>query len=218
MAMENTPFLYFPVKNPINHANLFGANPAYYLGVLGTNGHPGIDFECPLYTPIHAPCDADAFYASDKYHGDGIDLRIPDNNNPTGAVILWHLPDRSDKAHWVIPNGDGVVTHVKAGQLIGYTGNSGYPQESNGPHLHVAFQYLNGPTVLNYDNGFHGCVNPLPLFNGQFAEDIATKAQIVSTSANIVSLVATATDQEIPHAQKLSLLQDIEQYIKSLLP
>ena len=207
-------FLAYPVKDPINQSNLFGADPTYYQKVLGTNGHPGIDFESPLYTPIYAPCDADAFYAQDQYHGDGLYLRIPNNAAPTAEVILWHMPDKSDTSHWLLPTGQGVVSQVKAGQLIGYTGNSGYPQESNGPHLHFALRFLFGANIVNEDNGFHGCVDPTPYFTGIHAQDVPTIQSIVDKSQQVVSVVAQSA---LPPNEKQNALQKVETFLQGLL-
>lgn len=185
--------LFYPVKNPINQTNLFGANATYYQKTLGTNGHPGIDFECPLYTPLYAPCDGDAFYAYDKYHGDGLYIRIPSNFNPIASIILWHMPDKSDTAHWILPTGYGVVSKVKAGQLIGYTGNSGFPLESNGPHLHVGYIPCNANGLpSNPQNGFNGCEDPMPLFNGKYAQDIETVNLITSEGELIANEISSA--------------------------
>lgn len=196
--------LWYPVKDPINQQNLFGANAAWYQEHLAQNGHPGIDFECPLYTPIYAPCEGDAFYASDKYHGDGIYIRVPNNGRPQANIILWHLPDRSDTKHWVIPSANGVVTHVKAGQLIGYTGNSGYPQESSGPHLHVGYlpcDFTGAP--LNPNNGFGGCVDPMPFFNGKFAQDYATAEQALQTAQQVIASPDLTPIQKIQTANAI---------------
>lgn len=205
--------LYYPVKDPINQSNLFGANPAYYQKTLGTNGHGGIDFECPMYTPIYAPCDGAAFYAYDRLGGDGLYIRIPDNAHPTANVILWHMPPREDKTHWILPTADGVVTPITAGQLIGYTGNSGFPNESSGPHLHFAVQLMDGPNILNYNNNFHGCIDPLPLFNGQYAEDISKIDATLEASDKIVQQIIQSP---ISNQDKSSLLDSVKKLLIKL--
>lgn len=217
-GMDTTPFLYYPVKQPINQQNLFGANPSEYLP-LKQNGHPGNDFEAPSGTPLYAPCDGDAFYTTDSDGGDGIWIRTPSNAAPQFNVILWHLfPKGTASYPFQIPT-DGSVTPVKAGQLLGYTDNSGYPKESTGPHLHLGVMPCDSTgAALSPKNGFDGCVDPAPYFNGLYAQDISTVVEVVAKSAQVVNLVQTATDAEIPHAQKLSILLEIEQFIQSLIP
>ena len=213
------PFLFYPVKNPINQSNLFGANPAEYKP-LGQAGHPGNDFECPIGTPIYAPCDGAAFYTYDSLGGDGIYIRTPDTPTPTHNIILWHMVPPGDSQYpFQIPTTKGSVMDVKAGQLLGYSGNSGFPRESTGPHLHLAVMPIGAnETALSPNNGYMGCIDPAPFYNGKYAQDIAIEQQVVEKSAAVVSLIAQATDQQIPHADKLSILQTIEQFIKSLIP
>lgn len=148
---------------------LFGENPEYYAK-FGDKGHPGIDFTAPHATPLYAPCDGQAFYAQDAHGGDGIYIRTQADKEYT--VILWHLCSKDDpKYHPLIPT-DGSLTTVKVGQLIGYTDNTGAPYESSGDHLHFGLYpcYPEG-LPLDPENGFHGCINPKPYFNGYFAQD-----------------------------------------------
>lgn len=101
--------------------------------------HAGLDFACPVGTPIYAPCDGVVVQGKERAQGSvsgfgswiwldcqevaGVDLIFGHVNHPQ---ILVKAGDR-----------------VKAGQLIGYTGNEG---ESTGPHLH--FEVWGGPGRL----------------------------------------------------------------------
>ena len=218
-------FLNYPVRQPINPTNLFGANPAEYEP-LGQKGHPGNDFEAPSATPLYAPCDGDAFYTFDSIGGDGLWIRTPSNAAPQFNIILWHmypkgtkvtLPDGSTDDAFKIPT-DGSVTHVTTGQLLGYTDNSGYPKESTGPHLHLGVMPcdLTG-AALNRDNGYLGCVDPTPYYTGEYAQDIPLKEQVVTKTAAVVSLVSQATDAQISHQEKLTILEQIETFLKTIL-
>ena len=52
---------------------------------------------------------------------------------------------------------------VKAGDLIGLGGDTG--TACRGPHLHFDLRFFNPMgSVLNYDNGYHGLVDPMPYF------------------------------------------------------
>jgi len=204
--------LYYPVKNPINQQNLFGAKEDFAAST-GQLGHPGIDFECPMYTPVYAPCDGNAFYVTDKYGGCGIYIRTLDN---AYNIILWHMvPAGTPGYPYSITASDFVLTPVKAGQLLGYSGDSGYPAESSGPHLHVGMMPLNSAlTALNPTNGYMGCVNPLPFFNAKFAQDIPALEAVVATASTVVQDIATDTT-DTP-AQKISWLQQLSLWLQSI--
>src|ERR1700733_4240531 len=128
--------LFYPVKDPINQTNLFGANPAEYKP-LAQAGHPGNDFESVSGTPVYAPCDGDAFYTIDSLGGDGIWIRTPSHAAPQYNIILWHMWPKGDPKYPFAIKTDGSTTKVKAGDLLGYSDNSGFPRESTGPHLHL---------------------------------------------------------------------------------
>lgn len=205
--------LYYPSKSPIDQQNLFGANPTEYEP-LGQLGHPGNDFECPVGTPVYAPCDGDAFYTTDKYGGAGLWLRVPNNATPEYNIILWHMPVADGKSY-AISTIRGDVTPVKAGQLLGVSGNSGFPTESTGPHLHLGVMPCDATgssSVAN--NGYLGCIDPQPYFNGLYAEYIKPDMAILTTTANVVAGIAADTT-DTP-AQKLNWLQAIALAIKKL--
>jgi murein DD-endopeptidase MepM/ murein hydrolase activator NlpD len=209
-----TPFLYFPVKQPIDQQNLFGANPAEYKP-LGQDGHPGNDFECPVGTPVYAPCDGDAFYTTDKDGGCGLWIRVPNNASPQFNVILWHMPPKGTPEYPYQVATDGSTTPVKAGQLLGYSGNSGYPLESTGPHLHLGVLPCDTTGgALAPNNGFEGCVDPQPYFNGHYAQDIQAIEAVVASATTVVQSIA-ATPDATP-AQKLTWIQEIAKAVESL--
>lgn len=164
-------FLYYPVKDSVNKTNLFGANPAQYKP-LGRQGHPGLDFMSPSGTQLFCPVDGLAFYTTDSLGGDGIWIRTTQFGQNYN-IILWHLYPAGNLAYpFNIPT-DRTMVYVKAGQVLGFTDNSGFPAESTGPHLHVGVM----PADENWhpvfpNNGFSGCVDPTPFFNGLYAQDI----------------------------------------------
>ena len=187
-------FLYYGVKigNPPPGVNqLFGANPAYYAKFLDDagnpeKGHTGIDFTAPHATPLYAECDGNAFYASDAHGGDGIYIHTVQNGQPY-YVINWHLCSKDDPQFKPLIPTDGTWVGVKAGQLIGYTDNTGAPYESSGDHLHFGLIPLTASnTPIAPNNGFNGCVDPIPYFTGFFAQDIPT---IIATDSALVVLL-----------------------------
>lgn len=213
--MENTPFLYYPVRNPINQTNLFGANAAQYKP-LGQAGHPGNDFEAPSYTPIYAPCDGGARYIKDSLGGDGLWIYYTSPDGKFYNVILWHMPVATDTEHWILPT-TGISVPVKAGQLIGYTDNSGFPAESTGPHLHLGLMPcdIHG-NPLEPNNGYLGCIDPAPFFNGQLAQDISlipAASEAVQTAKLLVNQV---NQSNVPPEQKATFYSEIGTFLEEI--
>ena len=212
------PSLYFPVKDPIDQANLFGTVSPMYTA-LGQKGHPGIDFESASGTPVYAPCDGSAFYVTDKDGGCGLWIRTPNNAAPHCNIILWHMypkdapnPDNLPNFPYAIPT-DGSLTPVKAGQLLGYSDTSGYPIESTGPHLHIGVMPSDETgEALTPQNGFLGCVDPTPYFNQKYAQDIGTKQKIVDAVATVVQDIPQLKS---PLTNKKQFLKESPKFLKS---
>lgn len=83
-------------------------------------GHTGVDLSASIGTPIRAAASGVIVHAS-HYSGYGRYIKIKHSGSINTAY--GHL------SRIVVRNGQ----HVSQGQIIGYTGNSGY---STGPHLH----------------------------------------------------------------------------------
>lgn len=145
-----TPSLYSTSKGqPLNLTELlsfksqgFGENPAIYAQ-FNLAGHNGLDWGCPQGTHVYAAHDGIAVQGSDSSGGVGITV-----NGLECKTVYWHLSK-------IMKTGD-----VKAGDLIGLSGNTGF---STGPHLHFGLKLTdtNGK-VLNRNNGFDGAVDPSP--------------------------------------------------------
>lgn len=122
----------------------FGANPAAYAQ-FGMKGHNGHDYGLPTGTPVLAATDGVALVLSDP-GGFGLYIQV---NGVEYKTVYAHL------SRYSITNGQ----RVKAGQVIGYSGNTG---NSSGPHLHFGVKPLNP----DLKNGYYGAVDPAPLING----------------------------------------------------
>lgn len=94
------------------------------------NGHTGIDYGCPLGTPVLASADGQVFFAGYKEPGYGYCVFI---KHPDGNVTIYE--------HMLSPLSVVAGQTVKQGQRIGYSGSTG---KSTGPHLHFEVRGLNG--------------------------------------------------------------------------
>ena len=115
----------------------------------GYAGHAGIDLAGPVGRPVYAPYDGviekAAWGAVPGRSGYGKVLRNYDGE----AQYFGHLRDLS---------GPGVGAKVKAGDVIGYSGNTG---NSSGPHLHFEMWHAGA----NGEAG--GDFNPRLRFNAE---------------------------------------------------
>lgn len=172
--------LRYPVK-PISINQGFGTNADYYARFRDDAGNPekghnGIDLFATHGEPVYAPCDGLAFFVRDSHGGEGIYIRTGLFDYKGGQakfnIVLWHLVGDTDvRFPSPIPL-DGKMYPVKTGDLVGYADNTGFPFESSGDHLHLGLQPLNQfNTIIDQNNGFNGCVDPLPFFDGTYAQD-----------------------------------------------
>lgn len=180
--------LWYPVK-PFQLIQKFGENPEYYAkfhDIYGNpeKGHMGVDLVAAHATPLYAPCDGSAYYQEDSHGGAGIYI----DSSEGYRVILFHLCTKSDEHYAPLIPTNGKRVQVKLGQLIGYTDNSGAPFESSGDHLHIGLIELRDSLPINQDNGFNGCINPLPFFNRFYAVD---NVQVISLYQQLVNLLTS---------------------------
>ncbi len=131
----------------INPDNPFGANPELYAP-LGYSGHMGVDFSCPVGTPVRAA--AAGYVVSCGPHGSAgniVRLRHDGLIEPMfgGDTRYCHLSE------WMV----GPSDDVERGHVIGLSGNTGF---SEGPHVHFDLWLDTEPP----DNGYGGRVDPAP--------------------------------------------------------
>lgn len=132
----------------------FGENPKTYAR-FNMIGHNGIDLRARVGTPVYAPSDGKIKVRDDGGEGYGLHVKIRSSFGGR-EIVLGHLNKVVKKS-----GGD-----VFMGELIGYSGNSGF---STGPHLHLGFRKLIpargnifGWSVRDYENSYFGYINPLP--------------------------------------------------------
>ena len=106
----------------------FGESPDWYVAQFGYP-HNGLDFGCPIGTPVLATDDGTVIFTDDVPDSGGTGVQI---QHSWGSSLYWHLSEISVKS------GD----QVKKGDVIGKSGNTGY---STGPHLHFGIKITELP-------------------------------------------------------------------------
>lgn len=145
----------WPVDAPCNQR--FATNKASYQ----PDGHTGMDFACPIGTPIRAAAAGTVLYADwaqglgwpnpyyinpDFTPNDGVD------QSAGIVVVIDHGPFVTVYAH-LNQTGLNPGDKVALGETIGQVGTTGF---SSGPHLH--FEVL--PDRWNVNAKYYGRVNP----------------------------------------------------------
>ena len=150
-------------------------------------GHPGIDFAAYHGQKVYAAHDGIAIAIKDAHGGEGIWLLAPGYQ-----TIYWHLIGDTDPAYPPVIPFDNAYHPVKAGDLIAYADNTGAPYESNGTHLHFGLALLDAENnMTTRADGYDGCIDPSPYFNGYCAQDITLLTKLyVSLISVLQQLVA----------------------------
>jgi len=98
--------------------------------------HKGIDLRAPVGSPIYANQDLQVSRIIDTPNkGYGKAIYVKDPADPTKEYIFGHLDDNN-------PNKLKPGSTIQAGEVIGYTGNTG---DSTGAHLHYEVRENNKP-------------------------------------------------------------------------
>ncbi len=137
-----TMYLRWPLAPEFRRiTQYFGENPAFYRP-FGLDGHEGLDVAAPVGTPATAMhAGIVTVLSAPASYGRYITVEAD-----WGLTLYAHLSR-------ALRDGE----HVQAGELIGYSGNTG--GTSTGPHLHIGVK----PKPVNTDNGYRGWIDPLPL-------------------------------------------------------
>ncbi|MBI9045838.1 MAG: M23 family metallopeptidase [Anaerolineaceae bacterium] len=142
---QKLPELVPPVDNTWEICQKFGENPDIYQK-FHLEGHNGIDFNVPEYTPFFAAANGIIIKKEIDKTGYGLFLKIT------------HDQFSTIYAHLISAQHVECGQPVKAGQIIGYSGKSGFCKRA---HLHFECR-LDGIE----ENGYHGAIDPL-LFIGK---------------------------------------------------
>ena len=101
--------------------------------------HTGIDFGMPEGTPIGSACDGTIVDIGNRGKASGGIITLVRSKANPGLLYRYFHQSKS-------PAGLKIGDEVKAGDIIGYVGHTGY---ASGPHLH--FQVDDGSYSNNYD-------------------------------------------------------------------
>lgn len=150
------PLKGYPGDPTIKLSQSFGGNKQIYQQ-FGMEGHNGLDYACLIGTPVLAVHDGRIeFYQETTNYGNGYGKNVRlyfEEDGFTWDCVYGHLDGYS-----------GVNREVKAGEVIGYSGNTGF---STGPHLHFGIRKLKNGQVVDYNNGYLGYLDPMPIFRGR---------------------------------------------------
>jgi murein DD-endopeptidase MepM/ murein hydrolase activator NlpD len=128
LAMKSG-FVLQPIANP-SISSSFGVR--VHPVTRQVRMHNGVDFRGPIGTPILAPGDG-VIITRERQRGYGNMIKIRHNGNIN--TLYGHMSGFNDQF--------SVGSRVKAGEVIGYLGNTGL---STGPHLHFEV-HLDGEPV-----------------------------------------------------------------------
>ena len=123
----------------------FGDPRGGYYSKYGLLAHNGLDVALENGDPIYASHDGTAYTSIDSAKGLGVIVATQGFK-----TIYWH------DLEFKVQNGQA----VKKGDLLALGDSTG---DSTGPHIHYGLKLLdNAGNVLNRDNGYDGCIDPLP--------------------------------------------------------
>lgn len=146
----NNQITLLPPLAKITITQGFGENLVSFYKTLGLLGHNGLDYRARIGTPIYA-CHKGLVICSGTDKSGGKCIIIITNKKGEGyKTIYYHL------SSMIVKFGEDVV----AGQLIGYSGNTG--RYTTGPHLHLGLKLTVDRMTKNRGNGYNGCIDPTP--------------------------------------------------------
>ena len=126
----------------------FGGSPEVYAR-FGLRGHNGLDYGCPVGTPVFAAAAGVVTKIDTEANGYGLHIRIqhPNGYKPEYRTIYAHLSEVNVKLN----------QKVAQGEQVARSGDSGF---STTPHVH--FELRPEPQQAN---GYNGAVDPTPYFS-----------------------------------------------------
>jgi murein DD-endopeptidase MepM/ murein hydrolase activator NlpD len=187
-----------PFNGDFRISQEFGKNLEMYKK-FGYLGHNGIDWACPIGTPILAPHDGTVKEIALDEDGYGWYVKI---ENETHGSVLGH------NQVIVVKIGD----HVTEGQQVAVSGNTGW---STGPHCHWGLY----PIPRDRANGYGGFIDQINLLL-PISQNMTTEEQNILNFLKLKKATegmvreAFGALADIPNIQKK--LSDLEKSYESL--
>lgn len=149
--------LYWPLPGqPTQQSSQIGLPRKAADGGEREGGHKGLDIGAAIGTPIFATTGgyiryADRVSPDGKNTGFGVAISITDDQKNWHSYA--HLNEQSltlwEERGWTTPRGEGGgVIRVNAGDLIGYTGETGNAMGGTWPHVHYSINEGNKERAL----------------------------------------------------------------------
>lgn len=159
--------LLVPSNGPITQ--VFGVNPEIYKK-WGFPGHNGVDYGIANGTPITSAASGTVSQVSFEHGGYGNYVKlVHKDGSKTYYTYYAHLASAAVAAG----------QKVKAGQLIGYSNNTG---ASTGPHLHF------GLKIEGENPAYKGYVDPMPYFTAAVSDEETAPAADQSANVSLPDL------------------------------
>ncbi len=141
---DDTYEMYFPIIGETHYTDTFGAPRP------GGRTHHGVDMIADKMTPVIAVASGTVGWMDDEQGGDCCAMALEHDDGWESWYI--HLnndtPGTDDGQGWGFAPGIEQGVHVRAGQLIGYVGDSGNAEpEDVPPHLHFELHQPGGVVV-----------------------------------------------------------------------
>jgi murein DD-endopeptidase MepM/ murein hydrolase activator NlpD len=157
----------YPFEHAIPITQNFGENPGAYAR-FGVVAHTGIDYGCPIGTPVLAVLDGQASAVKFDPAGYGNYVMIAHAGGLTS--LYGHL------SLTVVRQGE----MVHRGEILGYSGSTG---NSTGPHLHFEVRQAG-----QEHNGYGGAVDPAPLFEVAAAQPLPALGEQVTVAIDALNV------------------------------
>ena len=189
--MKSASLLRYPSGNLYQG---YGENVSLYLAAIGAKGHTGIDIAMPEGTPVVASHDGTVIEIKDTPTGYGKHIRLVSPQLPDKTywyTVYGHLGDIFVKVGQEVKAGDEMALESNTGFVIS-GGNKywGDAPSGKGVHLHFGLRILKdaeaghqesylgkGYSIINYENGLFGYIDPMPFFGKTMVELKRVKGQ-----------------------------------------
>lgn len=185
--------MYFPVVGDNHYSDTWGA----CRGVDCSRSHEGTDIMADKMVPVVAVASGTVYWAHAEQGGNCCAMGLRHDDDWVSYYI--HLnndtPGTDDGLGWGFADGIAVGTHVEAGQLIGWVGDSGNAEDS-GSHLHFELHQPSGVKVNPFPHLVESTILQEPIPGDEMDSTICglVEATILGTNENDVIYGTTGDD------------------------